>query len=257
MFALFPEFGARIRPQDLWPFLISETGLKFLIWTQGKIHPGNSLLRRGLFVLWGGWGERKRERTFSLFPSSTARFQFFDYCYFKGIPSGSLCGGEGPGNRASPVNRARMKRLWDGVKILTCIQLSVKLNQQPLEILEIFVSMIWVGRGMHSARGAKITKCHVIRTKERKHTSLGENERGLMYDELLRDRVKEFQNSPHSRSKTSESSENIPGKTKLEKHLWRAKSFWGQRVRPHLKNDNNDHCNGKTSWSVGPQAKFS
>ena len=41
MFALFPEFGARIRPQDLWPFLISETGLKFLIWTQGKIHPGN------------------------------------------------------------------------------------------------------------------------------------------------------------------------------------------------------------------------
>ena len=38
MFALFPEFGARTRPQDLWPFLISETGLKFLIWTQGKIH---------------------------------------------------------------------------------------------------------------------------------------------------------------------------------------------------------------------------
>ena len=29
--ALFPEFGARTRPQDLWPFLISETGLKFLI----------------------------------------------------------------------------------------------------------------------------------------------------------------------------------------------------------------------------------
>ena len=41
MFALFPEFGARTRPQDLWPFLILETGLKFLIWTQGKIHPGN------------------------------------------------------------------------------------------------------------------------------------------------------------------------------------------------------------------------
>ena len=41
MFALFPEFGARTRPQDLWPFLISETGLKFLIWTQGKIYPGN------------------------------------------------------------------------------------------------------------------------------------------------------------------------------------------------------------------------
>ena len=40
MFALFPELGARTRPQDLWPFLISETGLKFLIWTQGKIQPG-------------------------------------------------------------------------------------------------------------------------------------------------------------------------------------------------------------------------
>ena len=40
MFALFPKFGARTRTQDLWPFLISETGLKFLIWTQSKIHPG-------------------------------------------------------------------------------------------------------------------------------------------------------------------------------------------------------------------------
>ena len=41
MVVLFPEFGARTRPQDLWPFLISETGLKFLILTQGKIHPSN------------------------------------------------------------------------------------------------------------------------------------------------------------------------------------------------------------------------
>ena len=41
MFALFPKFGARTRTQDLWPFLVSETRLKFLIWTQGKIHPGN------------------------------------------------------------------------------------------------------------------------------------------------------------------------------------------------------------------------
>ena len=41
MFALFPKIGARTRTQDLWLFLISETGLKFLIWTQGKIHPGN------------------------------------------------------------------------------------------------------------------------------------------------------------------------------------------------------------------------
>ena len=30
---------------------------------------------------------------FSLFPSSPARL-FFDYCYFIGIPSSSLCGGE-------------------------------------------------------------------------------------------------------------------------------------------------------------------
>ena len=34
-------FGARTRPEDLWPFLISETGLKFLTWMQGEIHPGN------------------------------------------------------------------------------------------------------------------------------------------------------------------------------------------------------------------------
>ena len=42
MFALFLEFGVWTRPQDLSPFLISETGMKFLIvWTQGEIHPGN------------------------------------------------------------------------------------------------------------------------------------------------------------------------------------------------------------------------
>ena len=41
MFALFPKFGARTRTHDLWPFLISKTGLKFLIWTQDEIHPGN------------------------------------------------------------------------------------------------------------------------------------------------------------------------------------------------------------------------
>ena len=34
-------FVSQIWCQDLWLFLISETGLKFLIWTQGKIHPGN------------------------------------------------------------------------------------------------------------------------------------------------------------------------------------------------------------------------
>ena len=37
VFALFLEFRATTR---LRPFLISETGLKFLIWTQGEIGPG-------------------------------------------------------------------------------------------------------------------------------------------------------------------------------------------------------------------------
>ena len=36
MFASFLEFRARTRSQDLCPFLISETGLKLLIWTQGE-----------------------------------------------------------------------------------------------------------------------------------------------------------------------------------------------------------------------------
>ena len=38
MFALFRKFDVRTYTQDLSPFLISETGLKFLIWTLGKIH---------------------------------------------------------------------------------------------------------------------------------------------------------------------------------------------------------------------------
>ena len=61
------------------------------------------------FVLWGGWGERKRERAghdgkgeerreapaVSLFPSSPARFLFLSIIdILIGIPSGSLCGGE-------------------------------------------------------------------------------------------------------------------------------------------------------------------
>ena len=58
-----------------------------------------SPLRRSLFVLWGGWAERKRERAgcngkgeerteaFRLFPLPIAPralsiFFFFDYCYF-------------------------------------------------------------------------------------------------------------------------------------------------------------------------------
>ena len=42
MFALFLEFGARTRPQDLRPIFFTETGLKFLtLWTQGEIGSGN------------------------------------------------------------------------------------------------------------------------------------------------------------------------------------------------------------------------
>ena len=58
MFALFPKFGARTRTQDLWPFLISETGLKFLIWTQGEMHPGN----RASPVNRAHMGEREKGR---------------------------------------------------------------------------------------------------------------------------------------------------------------------------------------------------
>ena len=40
-------------------------------------------------MLWGGWGERKRERAFP------ARFLFLSIIdILMGIPSGSLCGGE-------------------------------------------------------------------------------------------------------------------------------------------------------------------
>ena len=60
-------------------------------------------------MLWGGWGERKRERAghdgkgeerreapaVSLFPSFPARFLFLSIIdILMGIPSGSLCGGE-------------------------------------------------------------------------------------------------------------------------------------------------------------------
>ena len=71
-----------------------------------------SLLRRGLSVLWGGWGERKRERKghdgkgkerretsgSRLFPLPVVpcalSIVFFDYCFFIWIASGSFCGGE-------------------------------------------------------------------------------------------------------------------------------------------------------------------
>ena len=67
-----------------------------------------SLLRRGLFVLWGGWGERKRERAghdgkgeerrearrfpLPIVPRALSIFSIIDI--LMGIPSGSLCGGE-------------------------------------------------------------------------------------------------------------------------------------------------------------------
>ena len=40
-FAFFLKFRTRTHLQDLQPYLISETGLKFLISTQGKIDPGS------------------------------------------------------------------------------------------------------------------------------------------------------------------------------------------------------------------------
>ena len=51
MFALFLEFRARTRPQDVYVFFfISETGLKFITWTQGEIGPDNwaNLVNRAL-----------------------------------------------------------------------------------------------------------------------------------------------------------------------------------------------------------------
>ena len=41
MLALFLKFCTTTRPQDFWPFLVFETGLKFLIWTNGEIGPSN------------------------------------------------------------------------------------------------------------------------------------------------------------------------------------------------------------------------
>ena len=79
---------------------------EYQISSGGGGREGRSLLRRGLFVSWGGWGERKRERArhdgkgkerreapaFSLFPFSRAHFLIFPIiAILIGIPSGSLC----------------------------------------------------------------------------------------------------------------------------------------------------------------------
>jgi len=73
-------------------------------------HSDGSLLRRGFFVLLGGWGESKRERTGNdgkgeerreaisrlfLLPIVPRALSIFSIiAIFIGIPSGSLCGGE-------------------------------------------------------------------------------------------------------------------------------------------------------------------
>ena len=64
--------------------------------------PSGSLLRRGLFVLWGGFcveaGEKEKE---SARGTSPARFLFFSIIdILMGIPSGSLCGGERPSSES-------------------------------------------------------------------------------------------------------------------------------------------------------------
>ena len=65
--------------------------------------PLGSLLRRGLFVLWGGFcvvgrlGRKKKRARGALFPSFPARFLLLSIIdILMGIPSGSLCGGESP-----------------------------------------------------------------------------------------------------------------------------------------------------------------
>ena len=77
MFALFHEFGARTRPQDLWPFLISETGLKFPIWTQGKIHQVTEAAR-STGLIWRG--PKYTQVSFSAKRKSKLYFQWTKLC---------------------------------------------------------------------------------------------------------------------------------------------------------------------------------
>ena len=91
-----------LRASPGWPSWMSIKSLQ----GAGGGGGGRSLHRRGLFVSWGGWGERKRERArhdgkgkerreapaFSLFPFSRAHFLIFPIiAILIGIPSGSLC----------------------------------------------------------------------------------------------------------------------------------------------------------------------
>ena len=69
------------------------------------LQPRHSLLRGGLFVLWGGWGERKRER--AVYDAAPSIFSII--AIFIGIPSGSLCGEE----RKRHVSSKRQKKRWE------------------------------------------------------------------------------------------------------------------------------------------------
>ena len=53
---------------------------------------GALFLRRGLFVLWGGWGEKKESTWETVVPRALSIFSII--AIFVGIPSGSLCGGD-------------------------------------------------------------------------------------------------------------------------------------------------------------------
>ena len=71
------------------------------------------------FVLWGGWGERKRERA-----GPPARFLFLSIIdILMGIPSGSLCGGESPSANLALTTASLKWRLgaWSiqGLPLLT------------------------------------------------------------------------------------------------------------------------------------------
>ena len=97
-------------------------------------------------MLWGGWGERKRERAghdgkgeerrrekreerreapaVSLFPSSPARFLFLSIIdILIGIPSGSLCGGERPASQSFPFGFGGKKGRGTGFSALAALLL--------------------------------------------------------------------------------------------------------------------------------------
>ena len=115
----------------------------------------DSLLRKGLFVLWGSWGERKRggaghdgkreqrrEAPFSLFPSSPARIK---------IPGGSLCGGERYWNTGLLGVGLWMDTINWACRYVKCIhhsrskqmQPGVNFDSQPLKIRSENMLVYW------------------------------------------------------------------------------------------------------------------